>query len=177
MERIAKYQCIAGEEGQRIQNELETNTLQPMTFEDQINEDLKVAMKAKDEAAKRGIRAIKSAILLAKTDGSGQEIDKERAIQILQKLIKQRKDSLEIYEKQNREDLAQTEREEIEVIERYLPQQMTEAELEAEVKRIIEAEGATSMKDMGKVMGRASKEFAGRAEGKAISAVVKKLLA
>jgi uncharacterized protein YqeY len=95
---------------------------------------------------------------------------------LLQKLVKQRKDSLEIYEKQNREDLAQTEREEIEVIERYLPEQLSAEDLEAEVKKIIEQTGASSMKDMGKVMGMASKQMAGRADGKAISQVVKSLL-
>ena len=138
--------------------------------------DLKEAMKNKDEASKRGIRAIKAAILLAKTDGSGEEINDEKEIKILQKLVKQRRDSLEIYEKQGREDLAVVEREEIDVIERYLPKQLDEAELEVVLKKIIADTGAEGMKDMGKVMGAATKELAGKADGKLISQVVRKLL-
>lgn len=147
-----------------------------MSLESKIMTDLKAAMKAKDQAALRGIRAIKSAILLEKTSGSGKEISEADEIKMLQKLVKQRKDSLEIYKKEGREELAAKEAEEIEVIQRYLPEQMSEAELEKEVKAIIEETGATSMKDMGKVMGIASKRFAGRAEGKAISAKVKEIL-
>ncbi len=139
-------------------------------------EDLKEAMKNKDEAAKRGIRAIKAAILLAKTDGSGQEMNEEREIKLLQKLVKQRKDSLDIYEKQGREDLATVEREEIAIIEKYLPAQLDEAALEAVLKKIIETTGADGMKDMGKVMGMATKELAGKADGKLVSQVVKRLL-
>lgn len=148
-----------------------------MTLEERIMQDLKAAMKAKDQAALRGIRAIKSAILLAKTDGSGKPIDSDREIQILQKLVKQRKESIEIYEKQGRDDLAKTEYEEVEIIEKYLPAQLSDAELEAELKKIIEQVGATSAKDMGKVMGTATKQLAGRADGKAISQKVKELLA
>lgn len=147
-----------------------------MSLEAEITEDLKAAMKAKDQAALRGIRAIKSAILLAKTDGSGNEIDDKKEIQILQKLVKQRKESLEIYQKQNRDDLAKVEEEEIAIIEKYLPKQMSQEELEAAVKEIITSANATSMKDMGKVMGIASKQLAGKADGKAISEVVKKML-
>ena len=147
-----------------------------MSLEAKIANDLKAAMKAKDDAAKRGIRAIKSAILLLKTDGSGAEITEEKEIKLLQKLVKQRKDSLEIYEKQGREDLAVTEREEIAVIEKYLPKQLDAAELEAIIKGIIEQTGANSMRDMGKVMGIASKQLAGKADGKTISGVVKQLL-
>lgn len=147
-----------------------------MSLESKIMTDLKAAMKAKDQAALRGIRAIKSAILLEKTSGSGKEISEADEIKMLQKLVKQRKDSLEIYKKEGREELAAKEAEEIEIIQRYLPEQMSEAELEKEVKAIIEQTGATSMKDMGKVMGLASKRFAGRAEGKAISAKVKEIL-
>lgn len=147
-----------------------------MSLEAKINNDLKEAMKAKDQAALRGIRAIKSAILLLKTDGSGEEVNEEKEIKLLQRLVKQRKESLDIYEKQNREDLAVKEREEIEVIERYLPAQMGAAELESIIKQIIGQTGAASMKDMGKVMGIASKKLAGKADGKAISAVVKALL-
>ena len=147
-----------------------------MTLEERIKDDLKTAMKAKDQGAMRGIRAIKAAILLAKTDGSGTEINAEKEIKILQKLIKQRRDSLDIYQKQGRDDLAQTEKEEIEIIERYLPKQLSLEELKATLEKIIEKTGANSMKDMGKVMGAASKELAGKADGKAISSVVKELL-
>lgn len=147
-----------------------------MTLEQKITADLKEAMKAKDKASLRGIRAIKAAILLFKTDGSGEEMNEEKEIKLLQKLVKQRRDSLDIYEKQNREDLAVQEREEIEVIERYLPKQMSEAELKSALETIIQQTGATSAKDMGKVMGAATKTLAGKADGKAISAMVKTLL-
>ena len=147
-----------------------------MSLETRIMTDLKEAMKAKDKAAMRGIRAIKSAILLAKTDGSGNEITEEQEIKMLQKLVKQRRDSLQIYMDQGREDLAAVEKEEIDVIERYLPEQLSAEELETRLKAIIEKLGANSMKDMGKVMGMASKELAGSADGKAISAKVKQLL-
>ncbi len=147
-----------------------------MTLEEKIMQDLKEAMKARDEAALRGIRAVKAAILLVKTDGSGKPIDTEREIQILQKLVKQRKESLEIFEKQNREDLAKKERDEIAVIEKYLPQQMNESELETILPEIIDKVGATSVKDLGKVMGLASKELAGKADGKMIAQVTKRLL-
>ena len=147
-----------------------------MTLEELIMEDLKTAMREKNEAAKRGIRAIKAAILLAKTDGSGQGVNQYREIQILQKLVKQRRESLEIYQKENREDLAQTEREEIEVIEKYLPKALTPEELESALKEIIAETGAASPKDLGKVMGIASKRLAGKADGKAISEMVKSLL-
>jgi uncharacterized protein len=147
-----------------------------MSLESIINEDLKTAMKAKDQVALRGIRAIKSAILLYNTSGSGSELSPDGEIALLQKLVKQRQDSLDIYEKQGREDLAVVEREEIEVIMRYLPKQMTEDELKTAVKGIMDRIGATTMKDMGKVMAEASKEFAGKADGKTISAVVKAML-
>lgn len=147
-----------------------------MSLETKIAADLKAAMKAKDDAAKRGIRAIKSAIILAKTDGSGKEITEDIEIKILQKLVKQRRDSLDIYTKQGREDLAVTEREEIAVIEKYLPQQLSETELTTLIQEVIAQTGAASMKDMGKVMGIASKKLAGRAEGRAISTKVKELL-
>ncbi|MEO1513899.1 MAG: GatB/YqeY domain-containing protein [Bacteroidota bacterium] len=147
-----------------------------MTLEERIAQDLKAAMKAKDQAALRSIRAVKSAILLFKTDGSGKELDEASGIKLLQKLVKQRKDSLDIYEKQGREDLAQKEREEISVIERYLPEQISPEKLEGIIRTIIEQTGANSMKDMGKVMGMASKQLAGKADGKTISGVVKQLL-
>ncbi len=147
-----------------------------MSFLEKINADLKEAMKAQDQVALRGIRAIKAAILLANTDGSGKEIDDERAIQILQKLVKQRRESLDIFNQQGREDLAKVEREEIHIIERYLPAQMDENELKSELSTIIQELGAQGPKDMGKVMGAASKKLAGRADGKAISSIVKELL-
>lgn len=147
-----------------------------MSLESTINEDLKNAMKAKDQAALRGIRAIKSAILLYNTSGAADQLNEEKEIALLQKLIKQRQDSLAIYEKQGREDLASVEREEIEVIMRYLPKQLSDEELRTAITAIIARTGASSMKDMGKVMGEASKEFAGKADGKTISAVIKELL-
>ena len=147
-----------------------------MNLEDKINNDLKEAMKAKDAATLRGVRAIKSAILLHKTSGAGVEVTAEDAVKILQKLVKQRKESLGIFEQNGRAELAQTEREEIEVIERYLPKQLSEADIEAVVKNIIAEMGATGMKEMGKVIGAANKQLAGQAEGAVISGIVKKLL-
>jgi uncharacterized protein YqeY len=148
-----------------------------MALEEKINNDLKQAMLSKEEAALRGIRAIKSAILLVKTEKGGtKEINEEAEIKMLQKLVKQRKDALEIYEKENRPDLAKKEREEIEVIERYLPSQMSAPELRETLKKIIEETGAKNPQDMGKVMGVATKQLAGKADGKTISAVVKELL-
>ena len=147
-----------------------------MSLENTINEDLKTAMKAKDQVSLRGIRAIKSAILLFNTSGAAESMDTEKEIALLQKLVKQRQDSLDIYEKQGREDLAVVEREEIEVIMRYLPKQLSEDELKVAIKDIMTRLGATTMKDMGRVMGEASKEFAGKADGKTISMEVKALL-
>ena len=148
-----------------------------MGFIDIINNDLKEAMKAKNETGLRGIRAIKAAILLANTDGSGLDLTEERGIQIVQKLVKQRRESLEIYEKQGRQDLAQIERDEIDVISKYLPAQLSEAELRTVITEIINQLGAISPSDMGKVMGAATQKLAGKADGKAISALVKELLA
>jgi uncharacterized protein len=148
-----------------------------MTLEQKINQDLVVAMKAKDNVTLRGIRAIKTAIQLAKTDGSGQEIDAAREVQMLQKLVKTRQESYEIYIKNNRTELAQIEQEELDVIRTYLPPMMEGAELETAIQAIIAETGATSAKDMGKVMGAANKALAGKAEGRAISEVVKRLLA
>ncbi|MBK6701748.1 MAG: GatB/YqeY domain-containing protein [Saprospiraceae bacterium] len=148
-----------------------------MGFIDIINNDLKEAMKAKNETGLRGIRAIKAAILLANTDGSGLDLTEERGIQIVQKLVKQRRESLEIYEKQGRQDLAQIERDEIDVISKYLPAQLSEAELRTVITEIINQLGAKSPSDMGKVMGAATQKLAGKADGKAISALVKEILA
>ena len=148
-----------------------------MSLEQTIMERMKDAMKAKDEVALRSLRAIKAAIINAKTaEGAHGEIKAEDEIKLVQKLVKQRKDSLEIYTQQNRADLAQKEEEEIAVIEQFLPKQMSEEELKEEVKAIIASVGASSPADMGKVMGVASKQLAGKAEGKAISAAVKELL-
>ena len=147
-----------------------------MSLEQIIMTDLKNAMKAKDQAALRGIRAIKSALLLAKTDGSGTEIDEDGEIKLLQKLIKQRKESLKIFTEQGRDDLASVEKEEIDVIQKYLPEQMSVDDLRDALQKIIAETGAESMRDMGKVMGMASKEFAGKADGKTISTIVKELL-
>jgi len=148
-----------------------------MGLEQKIMTDLKTAMLAKDEKALRGLRAIKAAILLAKTsEGAGGELKEEDETKLLQKLVKQRKDSLEIYQQQNRADLAQKEQEEIEVIERFLPKQLSQEELHLEIKKIIAETGATSAADMGKVMGAATKRLAGRADGKTISTAVKELL-
>ena len=147
-----------------------------MSLEEKINEDLKTAMRAKDDIALRGIRAIKSAILLIKTDGSGQALDETREVQLLQKLVKTRQESLDIFTKNDREELAQKEREEIEIIKRYLPSMIEGTELEAILKQIIAETGATTAKDMGKVMGAANKQLAGKADGRAISEIVKTLL-
>lgn len=147
-----------------------------MSLETKIMQDLKEAMRNKDQAGLRGIRAIKAAILLVKTDGSGKGLDETGEIKLLQKLVKQRKDSLEIYQKQGREDLAKVEEEEIAVIERYLPKQLDPAELEGIIKDLIAELGASSMKDMGKVMGAASQKLAGKADGKTISGIVRGLL-
>jgi len=147
-----------------------------MSLESRLMTDLKEAMKSKDQAALRSIRAAKASILLLKTDGTGKEIDEASEIKLIQKLVKQRQDSLEIYEKQNREDLAVTEREEIEVLQKYLPQQLSEKELTPIIQDIIAKSGAEGMKDMGKVMGMASGQLSGQADGKTISLIVKKLL-
>ena len=148
-----------------------------MSLEQKIMGELKTAMLAKDEKALRSLRAIKAAILLAKTsEGAGGELKEDDEIKLLQKLVKQRKDSLEIYQQQNRTDLAQKEQEEIGIIEKFLPKQLSADELRAEVAAMISEVGATSPADMGQVMGAATKKLAGKADGKTISALVKELL-
>jgi uncharacterized protein YqeY len=148
-----------------------------MNLETQIMAEMKDAMKSKNEAALRGLRAIKAEIIKAKTDpGANGVITEEGELKLLQKLVKQRKDSLEIFTQQNRADLAVKEQEEIAIIEKFLPKQMSEAELIESLKIIIAEVGAVSAADLGKVMGVASKQLAGKAEGKAISAAVKQLL-
>lgn len=149
-----------------------------MSLEVKIMAEMKDAMKSKNEAVLRSLRAIKAEIIKAKTEpGANGEIDEATEQKFLQKMMKQRKDSLDIFEKQGREDLAVKEREEMAVIERFLPKQLTEAEIKEAVKNIIAETGASSAADMGKVMGVASKQLAGLADGKTISAIVKKMLA
>lgn len=148
-----------------------------MNLEQKIMGELKAAMLAKDEAALRSLRAVKAAILLAKTsEGAGGELKEEDELKLLQKLVKSRKDSLEIFQQQNRTDLAKKEEEEISVIEKFLPKQMPPEEVKAVLAKIIADVGATSPADMGKVMGTATKQLAGKADGKLISTLVKELL-
>jgi len=143
-----------------------------------IDQKIKEAMLAKDQAKLRGFRAIKAALLLARTEkGSSEEIDEEAELKILQRLIKQRKESSDIYKQQGRADLAVIEDEEIEVISQFMPQQMSKEEIEAVIANIITTAGASSVKDMGKVMGLANKELAGKADGKLIAEIVKTQLA
>jgi uncharacterized protein len=149
-----------------------------MSLEQKVMADMKDAMKAKDEAALRGLRAIKAAIIIAKTaEGAGGELKEADEPKLLQKLVKQRKDSLLIYQQQHRADLAVKEEEEIAVIEKFLPKQLDEAALKAILAKIIADTGASSVADMGKIMGLATKQLAGQADGKAIGAAVKQLLA
>ncbi len=149
-----------------------------MSLEQKIMTELKAAMLAKDEAALRSLRAIKAAILLAKTaEGASGELKEDEEIKLLQKLVKQRKDSLEIFQQQKRDDLAKKEHEEIAIIEKFLPQQLSPDELKQALQKIIAETGAAGPADLGKVMGIASKLFAGRADGKTISTLAKELLA
>lgn len=148
-----------------------------MSLEQNIMGEMKTAMLAKNDAALRGLRAIKSAILIAKTaDGQKTDITEDDEIKILQKLAKQRRDSLDIFVAQNREDLAQKEREELDIIEKFLPKQLSADELRETLKVIMQEVGASSAADMGKMMGAASKQLAGKADGKLISSIVKELL-
>lgn len=137
---------------------------------------MKTAMKEKDQDTLRALRAVKSAIMLAKTEKVGTELDEQAEIKILQKELKQRKDALATYEEQNRLDLAEKEAGEIAVIEQFLPEQLSEEEIKAAIQKIIADTGASSMKDMGKVMGKANQEFAGRADNKLVADTVKSLL-
>lgn len=148
-----------------------------MNLEQKIMADMKDAMKAKDEAGLRGLRAIKAEIIKAKTEpGANAILSEETENKMLQKMMKQRKDSLEIYRTQNRDDLAKKEEEEIAIIEKFLPKQLNEEELKTSLQKIIDEVGAASPADMGKVMGIATKQLAGKADGKAISAAVKDML-
>jgi len=143
-----------------------------------IDQEIKQAMLAKDQAKLRGLRAIKAALLLAKTEkGSAEEITEEAELKILQRLIKQRKESADIYKQQGREDLSTVEEEEIEVISAFMPKQLDRAEIEKVIAEVITSSGASSVKDMGKVMGLANQQLAGKADGKLIAEVVKAQLA
>lgn len=149
-----------------------------MSLEEKIMAEMKDAMKSKNEAALRGLRAIKAEIIKAKTEpGAGGQVTAEGEAKLLQKMVKQRRDSLDIFQQQNRTDLAQKEEEEIAIIERFLPKQLDEAELKTALQAIIAETGASSIADLGKVMGVASKKLAGFADGKAINNMVRSLLA
>jgi uncharacterized protein YqeY len=148
-----------------------------MSLINQIDQDIKQAMLAKQAERLRGLRAIKSALLLARTEkGATEELTKEAEIKVLQKLVKQRKESAEIYKAQKRDDLYNIEIDEMQVIEPYLPQQMSRFEIEGYIQEVINRTGATPVSDMGKIMGIANKELAGQADGRTISEVVKQLL-
>ena len=148
-----------------------------MDLEQQIMTDIKAAMKERNKEKLEALRSVKSAILLAKTEkGKSSNLDSEAEIKLLQRLVKQRKDSAEIYNEQKRTDLAEKERFEADIISKYLPAQLSESEIENVIHKIVETSGASSMADMGKVMGMANKELSGKADGKTISGIVKKML-
>lgn len=148
-----------------------------MDFSDKITDDIKSAMKAKDKLTLETLRAIKKELIELKTSkGSSGEVTEDEAVKVMQKMVKQRNDAAAIYEKQGRADLAEKELAEVKVINRYLPEPMTPEEIEKAIKEIIARTGASSMKDMGKVMGLATKKLAGKADGKEISAIVRSLL-
>ncbi len=148
-----------------------------MSIQTEVNEQIKTAMKAKDTVSLEALRALKSAFLLANTSGANVTMSEAEELKIVQKLVKQRQDSASIYSEQGRMDLAEPELAQAKVLEQFLPKQMSEAELTSAIQTIINSSGASSIKDMGKVMGIASKDLAGKADGKSISEVVKKLLA
>ena len=149
-----------------------------MDLEQKVMDGIKEAMKARSEASLRSFRAIKAEIIKAKTEpGAGGEINADTEFKLLQKMVKQRRDALDIYKQQNRKDLAQIEQEELDIISKFLPAQMSEEDLKKELQQIIKETEASSPADMGKIMGIATKKLAGKAEGKAISATVKELLA
>lgn len=148
-----------------------------MSLQTSIMDEMKVAMKAKDQIALEALRAVKSALLLAKTEvGAGSELSEDEEVKLLQKLVKQRKDSAAIYTEQGRADLAEPELAQAAVIEKFLPEQLSADEIAEIIEGIIAKTGADGMKDMGKVMGIASKEMAGKADGKTISTIVKQKL-
>ena len=147
-----------------------------MSLQQKLMEDMKAAMRAKDAVALEALRAIKSAILLAQTESSSKDLSEKDELKILQKLVKQRRDSAQIFTEQNRADLAEPELNQAKIIEKFLPEQLSEEEITAIVKQVISATGAASMSDMGKVMGAANAKIAGRADGKMISTIVKREL-
>lgn len=147
-----------------------------MSLEHTITEAIKTAMRERDRVALDSLRAVKTQIQLLKTENRDADITPDQEIAILQRMMKQRKDSYEQFMAQNRTDLAQVEEAQMKVIEKFLPAQLSPEELETEIRQIIEATGATSLKDLGKVMGTASKSLAGRSDGKSISEMVKRLL-
>lgn len=147
-----------------------------MALEDKIMSELKAAMLAKDEAALRALRAIKSAILLAKTSAGGKSLSEEDEVKMLQKLVKQRQESITIYKAQQREDLAMPEQQEVDIISRFLPQMLSEEEVRSALQQIITEMGVSNPAEMGKVMGAATKHFAGKADNKMVSALVRELL-
>ncbi|MBT5787702.1 MAG: GatB/YqeY domain-containing protein [Flavobacteriaceae bacterium] len=147
-----------------------------MNLQENVNEQLKVAMKAKDTVALESLRAIKTAIMMTQTQAGAKELTSDDEIKLVQKLVKQRKDSAEIFHQQGRLDLAAPEEAQIKIIEQFLPEQLDESAITEIVTAIIAKIGATGMQDMGKVMGMASKEMAGKADGKTISAIVRQKL-
>lgn len=147
-----------------------------MSLENTITEAIKDAMRAKDKVALDSLRAVKAQILLLKTEAKGTEVSAEQEIAILQRMIKQRKDSFDQFTAQGRNDLAEVEEAQMKVIEKYLPQQLSTEELETEMKKVIAETGAESIKDLGKVMGVAGKKLSGKSDGKSISDMAKKLL-
>lgn len=148
-----------------------------MNLFEKINNDIKLAMKAKETDKLTSLRAIKAELLLIKTSGNGSELSEEAAIKLLQKMVKQRKESAEIFKKQGRDDLFEKEMKEVSFIMPYLPEQMSDEELTAELQKIVQETGASSIKDMGKIMGMANKKFQGKAESKKIAEIVKSILA
>lgn len=147
-----------------------------MSLQQKVMEDMKAAMRAKDAVALEALRAIKSAILLAQTESSSKDLSEKDELKILQKLVKQRRDSAQIFTEQNRADLAEPELNQAKIIEKFLPEQLSEEGITAIVKQVISDTGAASMSDMGKVMGAANAKIAGRADGKTISTIVKREL-
>ena len=147
-----------------------------MSLEKDVMTQMKAAMKAKDSAALEALRAVKGAILLAKTENSQQELTEDQELKIVQKLVKQRKDSAQVYREQNREDLAVPEEQQAEVISQFLPEQLSEAEIEAKVEEIIAKTGADGMKDMGKVMGELKKQYADSLDFAIAGSLLKELL-
>ena len=146
------------------------------SLSDRVNQALKEAMKAQDEPRKRTIRAIKAQILLLKTDGSGEAITEEKEIKLLQKMLKQREESLEVYQTQGRADLAKIEAEEISILREFLPQMLSETEIQAKLQTIIQELGANSLKDLGKVMAQANAQMGTKAEGKVLAQIAKQML-